>query len=377
MSPLRLASRIVVTACLYDDNVPIRDIAIYVNGQRIEPPGAGSLALTHETLRHHDGVLWVQLDHPTSAEIQDLADVLGIHDLVVEDAINAHQRNKMERYGEMLYVVLHAVEYHDAEEKLEYGEIHVLVGRDFVVSIRWSDLPDLKDVVSRIEVDQADDPQLIGMGSLEILHAILDEVMEGYRPVIRYLEDDIDEAEDQIFTREEQVSQRIYELSREIIIFQRATKSLVEIARALADGSVFDVGPGDLTDSDLPGSDDPELARHWRDVLDHALAVAERADEYRSVVENAMKIHATLVELDQNEEMSRMTQTTIDQAEVAKKIAGWAGILFFPTMVASIYGMNFPDMPELGWSFGYLYSLALMLVGTLALYFLFKKIHWI
>lgn len=355
----------------------IRDIAIYVNGRREEPPGDGNPLLTSETLAHHQGVLWVQLDHPTPQEINNLADVLDIHDLVVEDAINAHQRSKMERYDEMLYVVLHAVKYDVAQEKLEFGEIHILVGRNFVVTIRRANIPDLHDVVKRIEVDQTEVPQLVGLGSLEILHAIMDEIVEDYRPIIGQLEDAVDDIEDQLFTRDRDVSQRIYELLREVITFQRAAKSLVEIARALENGSVFGIGPGDRTGSTMPGANDVELARHWRDLLDHAISVSERADEFRSVLDNAMKVNATLVELDQNEEMSRMTQTTIDQAEVAKKIAGWAGILFFPTLVASIYGMNFPDMPELDWSFGYIYSLALMAVGTIVFYILFKRAKWL
>lgn len=357
--------------------MPIRDIAIYVNGRRVEPPDTGAPQLTAETLRHHQGVLWVQLDHPTPKDVNDLADVLDIHDLVVEDAINAHQRSKMERYGEMIYVVLHAVNYDDATEKLEFGEFHVLVGRDFVVTIKRAEIPNLNDVVERIEVDQSDDPELIGLGSLEILHAIMDEVVEGYRPIIGYLENDIDEIEDQLFNRDRDVSQRIYELLREVITFQRAAKSLVEIARALESGTAFAVDSSDNTTSEMPGAHDQELARHWRDVLDHAISVSERADEYRSVLDNAMKVNSTLVELDQNEEMSRMTQTTIDQAEVAKKIAGWAGIMFFPTLVASIYGMNFPDMPELDWNFGYVYSLGLMALGTIAFYILFKRAKWI
>ena len=343
-------------------SVAIKDITIYAkSGETV--PHLGPLDQAMEQVRQHHGVLWIQLDQPDSAEIFEVAKALEVHELVIEDTISAHQRAKMERYGEMLYVVLHSIRLDRIEQKLHFREFHVIVGHDFVISVRRADIPDLSEVARRIERDQEEDPELVGLDSLEILHAMLDVVMDDYRPIVVWIEDQIDEVEDELFNQNLKVSRRIYDLLRDVIRFQRAADSLVEIAEDLEDGSIFDRGPADEMDIDLPGADSEELARHWRDVLDHAKAVQQKADEYRSVLDNALSVHATLVGQ--------------EQAEIAKKVSGWAAILLFPTLVAGIYGMNFDHMPELHWAFGYPFALGLMFVGALVLHQLFKRFNWL
>ncbi|MDR2702809.1 MAG: magnesium and cobalt transport protein CorA [Cellulomonadaceae bacterium] len=345
------------------------------SGGRVNRLSAADLSA--ETMFGHDGVLWLQLDEPAPDEIYNVAHALGIHDLVVEDAISAHQRAKMERYGDMLYVVFHPVKFNPETANVRYGELHILVGRNFVVTVRRTQLLDFDEVTNRIERDQTQDPDIIELGALEILHAIFDTVMDEYREVIKHIEDKVDGVEDELFSRDPYLTQRIYELLREVIIFQRATKSIVEIARALEDGTVFARGHENLSESTFPGANDEELSRHWRDILDHGLALAERNDEFRSVLESALSVHATLVAQEQNEEMRAMSRISVHQAEVAKKVSGWAAILFFPTLIAGIYGMNFQHMPELNWAFGYPFALAVMVIGIVLLRRLFKRADWI
>jgi len=354
---------------------------VAIRGITIESEGKinhlDSNELSRDSMFGHNGVLWLQLDEPAPDEIYHVANALGIHDLVVEDTISAHQRAKMERYGDMLYVVFHPVRFNDPAAKINYGELHILVGWNFVVTVRRTRFLDFEAVAQRIEDDQAEDPELAGMDALEILHAMFDTVMDEYREVIKLIEEKVDSVEDELFTRDPFLTQRIYELLREVIIFQRATKSLVEIAKALEDGSIFTRGTDNATDSKFPGADDEELSRHWRDILDHGLAVSDRADEFRSVLESALSVHATLVAQDQNEEMRAMSRISVHQAEMAKKISGWAAILFFPTLIAGIYGMNFQHMPELNWAFGYPFAIAVMVVGIVILHRLFKRVDWI
>lgn len=334
------------------------DNAIYVGGRRTDSPD--NLDETFELLRARAGMAWIGLYRPTPAEIQAVADEFAMHPLAVDDAIAAHQRPKLEHYGDLIFAVLRPARYVDATEKVEFGELHVFVGSDFVVTIRHAESPDLARVRARLEESR----DLLCLGPEAVLYAILDQVVDEYAPVVTGLENDVDEIEDQLFTGDPAVTRRIYELTREVIAFQRATRPLVDMLSALKNGF------GQATV-------DVELQRLLRDVADHVLRIVERVDAFRALLQNALSVHTTLIGQAQNDEMRSLTQTSLDQNEQVKRISSWAAILFAPTLVGTIYGMNFQHMPELAWRYGYPLALAAMVVMGLVLYQVFRRKHWL
>lgn len=328
------------------------DCAIYVHGHRKHSPA--TLPDTAAALRaESDGMAWIGLYRPTEDQLDFLARQFSLHELAVEDAIVAHQRPKLERYGDTLFVVLRPARYLDDVEEVDFGELHVFVGRDFVVTVRHSETPDLAVVRRRMESD----PDLLARGPEAVLYAIFDAVVDGYAPVVAGLQNDIDEIETEVFRGEASVSRRIYELSREVVEFQRATRPLMRILEGLIAG--FD-----------KYSIHEELRSYLRDVTDHATTVVERADSFRQMLTDILTVNATLVNQAQNEEMKA-------QNEEVKKISAWAAILFAPTLIGTVYGMNFRQMPELHWYFGYPYALGLMVVVCGALYVVFKHRGWL
>ena len=336
----------------------IVDNAVYVDGRRAAEPH--SLRETYEALRQEHGVAWIGLYRPTEEEFSSVAEEFGLHELAVEDALEAHQRPKLERSGPTLFVVLRPARYLDAPEEVEFGEIHVFVGEDFVITVRHGEAPALGEVRRRLEAD----PELLMRGPEAILYAIMDRVVDGYAPVVRGLENDIDEIEVEVFSGNPGVSRRTYELSREVIEFQRAVKPLTGMLGNLIAGfEKYRV--------------DPELQRYLRDVQDHAIEVNERVAGFRELLQNILSVNLTLVSLQQNEEVKTLTETSIDQNEEVKKISAWAAILFAPTLVGTVYGMNFAHMPELHWVFGYPVALLLMAMVSLSLYLVFKNRRWL
>ncbi|WP_313480537.1 magnesium/cobalt transporter CorA [Microbacterium sp.] len=336
----------------------IVDNGIYVGGARTANPD--SIDETFELMRERGGMGWIGLYRPDAEELQTVAAEFRLHELAVEDALRGHQRPKLEHYENHLFVVLRPARYLDAEEEVEFGEVHVFVGRDFVVTVRHAEEPDLGQVRRRLESD----PILLAHGPEAVLYAILDEVVDRYAPVLAGLENDIDEIENQLFVDDVDATQRIYELSREVLEFQRAAQPLTDIVGGL-------LRDGERRDADA------ELQRRLRDVHDHAIRVADRAATFRAVLENALTVESTIVARRQNEEMRRMTQESIRQGDQMKRISAWAAILFAPTLIGSIYGMNFLDMPELNWPYGYPLSIAAMVALGGGLYLAFKRKGWL
>ncbi|HYI32753.1 MAG TPA: magnesium/cobalt transporter CorA [Glaciibacter sp.] len=334
------------------------DNAIYVSGHREATPH--TLDETYEVLKGKDGFAWIGLYRPTEPEVRSVAGEFGFHYLAMEDTLKGHQRAKLEHYDETLFLVLRPARYMDAEERVEFGELHIFVGRDFVVTIRHAESPNLAKVRSRMEAS----PELLARGPQAVLYAILDEVVDEYGPVVAGLQNDIDEIEDQLFDGDPEVSRRIYALSREVIEFQRATQPLVGMIDALQQG-------GEKYNVDV------ELHRSLRDVLDHTLRIVERVDSFRQLLQDALTVHATLVGQRQNDEMRRLSENSLAQSEEVKKISSWAAILFAPTLVGTIYGMNFTYMPELDWIFGYPFALGLMVAMGIGLYYVFKRRGWL
>ncbi len=341
------------------DRVSIIDSAVYVDGDRVASPT--TLGDTYRSLREHEGaVAWIGLYRPDQHELASLAGEFDLHELAVEDAIVAHQRPKLERYDDTLFVVLRAAHYDDAAEEVQFGEVHVFVGPDFVLTVRHSESPDLSAVRRRLESN----PDLLALGPEAILYAILDRVVDGYLPVVAGLGNDIDEIETEVFGSDPGVSRRIYELSREVIEFQRATRPLEAVLAALTAGF------------DKYGTDE-ELQRYLRDVEDHLTQVIEQVSGFRHLLRDILTVNATLVAQRQNEEMRALSEASIDQNEDVKKISAWAAILFAPTLIGTIYGMNFDHMPELHWAGGYPFALVMMLVVSLTLWAVFKLRRWI
>jgi magnesium transporter len=334
------------------------DNAVYVDGRRTDT--LTDLESTFALMRERQGMAWIGLYRPTPAEIRAVAGEFAVHPLAVDDAISAHQRPKLERYGDLLFAVLRPARYLDAVEKVEFGELHVFLGADFVVTIRHAESPDLARVRHRLEAN----PALLRLGPEAVLYAILDQVVDEYAPVVGGLENDIDEIEDQLFSNDPSVSRRIYELSREVAAFQRATKPLLEMLTSLKAG---------FAQREV----DVELQRLLRDVADHVIRISERADGFRILLQNALTVHSTLVGQQQNEEMRALTQTSLNQNEEVKRISGWAAILFAPSLVSGVYGMNFDHMPELHWRYGYPLALLAMLALAVGLYLVFKHKRWL
>ncbi len=321
----------------------IVDSAIYVDGRREKAPA--SLEEAYEACREKGGFAWIGLYEPTEEEFSSVAGEFDLHELAVEDAITAHQRPKIERYGDSVFVVLKSARYIDETETVEFGEIHAFVGPGFIITVRHGKASELHEVRKRLESE----PDLLRRGPAAVMYAIMDRVVDDYAPVSEGLETDIDQIEAEVFGGNASVSRRIYALSREVIGFRRATQPLNGVLESMIEGEVYDF--------------DPELHRYLRDVQDHALRTTEQVEAFRELLSNILSVNLTLVGINQNDEV--------------KKISGWAAILFAPTLVAGIYGMNFEVMPELTWTFGYPFALALMVVTAFLLHRIFKKAGWI
>lgn len=321
----------------------IVDKAIYVDGHRSETPS--SLEETYEACRESKGFAWIGLYEPTEEEFESVAGEFDLHELAVEDAITAHQRPKIERYGESVFVVLKSARYRDETETVEFGEIHAFVGPHFIITVRHGKASELHEVRDRLESE----PDLLRQGPSAVLYAIMDRVVDDYAPVVEGLETDIDEIEAQVFGGNATVSRRIYALSREVIGFRRAAQPLPGVLERMIEGEVYDF--------------DPELHRYLRDVRDHALRVTEQVEAFRELLSNILSVNLTLVGINQNDEV--------------KKISAWAAILFTPTVISGIYGMNFDLMPELQWTVGYPFALALMALTVFILHRIFKGRGWL
>jgi magnesium transporter len=332
---------------------------VYVDGRRVGSPK--TVAETASALRATTGALaWIGLFRPSEAQFRPVAEEFRLHEVAVEDAIVAHQRPKIERYGDTLFVVLRAASYLDEAEEVEFGEIHVFIGPNFVLTVRHSRTPDLGVVRHRMEAS----PELLSLGPEAVLYAILDSVVDGYAPVVAGLQKDIDEIEIQVFRGDPTVSRRIYELSGEVIEFQRSTRPL----QGMLDGLVAGF--------DKYGTNE-ELQRYLRDVADHATTVTERVTGFRQNLTDILAVNATLVNQAQNEEVKRLTQASYRQNEEVKRISAWAAIIFAPTLIGTIYGMNFTNIPELSWAFGYPFALGLMAISCVVLWLLFRARGWL
>lgn len=335
----------------------IVDNAVYIEGKRVLEPE--SIEAAYDASKEIGGVAWIGLFQPDPTEFGDMAREFNIHELAIEDSIIAHQRPKIERYDDILFVVLRSARYIDRREEVEFSELHIYVGPDFVVTVRHGEGSDLTRVRRRMESD----PELLALGPEAILYAIVDRVVDDYAPVVRGLENDIDEIETQMFSSDMDITRRTYELTREIIEFQRSTKPLVGMMAQLIAGAA------------KYGTPD-ELVEYYRDVQDHAIQVQDQVGGMRELLQNILNTNIAVVSLQQNEDTKAMTQASLAQNDEVKRISAWAAILFAPTLIGTVYGMNL-NMPETHWTYGYPFSLLLMFAVSWLMWAWFRRNGWL
>jgi magnesium transporter len=322
----------------------IVDCALYRDGKRTE---GGTHWRELRARADQDGdFVWIGMHEPAMDEIHEVAEVFGLHPLAVEDAVQAHQRPKLERFGDMVFLVLKTLWYVDEHDAVETGEIAMFVGDDFVVTVRHGEGTELHS--AREELEQS--RRVLSHGPGGVLYAVIDRVVDEYLDVVDELVVDVDEIEASVFsTNRTNDSARIYVLKRELAEIRRAVLPLREPVSRLASGNVNAV---------------PEKATpFFRDVADHLARAAETVDSLDSLLSTAFDAHLAQISVQQNNDM--------------RKISAWVGLVAPPTLIAGIYGMNFRDMPELGWTLGYPLALLLMVTISGALWVLFKRSGWL
>jgi len=323
----------------------IVDCALYHDGHRVDE--TRNLArLAAQARRDPDSFVWMGLLEPSTTDLRGVARLFDLHPLSVEDAVAAHQRPKIDTYGDSLFVVLRTLTYIDRTSDVETGEIAMFVGSDMAITVRHGEASELGSVRARME----DHPEILRHGPSAVLYAVADAVVDRYVDVADELEVDVDQLERSVFspTRTDDF-QRIYKLKRELLEFRRAVVPLVEPLTRLAQDDVVAVPP--------------EARPFFRDVLDHLLRVQEQVESLDLLLNGVTQAHIAQVGLRQNEDM--------------RKISAWVAIVAVPTMIAGIYGMNFDTMPELHWRFGYPLAIGAMAVICVGLYRAFKRSGWL
>jgi magnesium transporter len=320
----------------------IVDCAAYERGRRRQ--GELSMERAGEAASEAGTFVWLGVVEPSEEEFKAVAAEFGLHELAVEDAVRAHQRPKVEEYGETIHMVVKTARYVDPKEVIEVGEISVFVAPDFVITVRHGNA-DLGPVRKRLEQR----PDLLEKGPGAVLYAIVDHVVDRYIDAAHGFDEDVREVELQVFGEGQNPTERIYKLEREVLEFMAATAPLGEALEELCRNDYAVV---------------PEaLHQYFRDVEDHLRRVSSRIENFRQLLDSALEANLTQVSMRQNEDM--------------RKISAWVAIAAVPTMIAGIYGMNFEHMPELGWRLGYPAVLAIILAACLFLYWRFKRAGWL
>jgi magnesium transporter len=325
----------------------IVDSAVYRDGVRVPVAcDKDDLATLRAAADADQDFVWVGMHEPTADELDEVAGQFGLHPLAVEDALHAHQRPKLERYDDGIFLVLKTLWYVDELDAVETGEIAIFVGPGYVISVRHGEGTELHS--ARLGLEQK--AQVLGHGPSAVVYAVCDRVVDSYEEVAASLEVDVDEVEASVFSPgRTDDSPRIYILKRELAEMRRAVNPLRQPMNAFASGSV----PGVAS----------EAAPFFRDVADHLIRVAEQIDGLDALLSTAFDAALARISVQQNEDM--------------RKISAWVAIAAVGTLVAGIYGMNFSYMPELGWHYGYFGALAAMVLLSLLLYRLFKKSGWL
>jgi magnesium transporter len=326
------------------------DCALYVDGVRQAGPMhyAEALALARQST---NGSVWLGVHEPTAEEFADIAATFDLHPLAVEDAVKAHQRPKLERYTDMTFVVLKTARYCEHAELtvhsdvVETGDVMLFIGAEYVVSVRHGDACRLDGVRAELESHE----QLLAHGPWAVFHGVVDNVVDRYAEVVGDIEDDIDEVEAGVFSRQATDVQRIYHLKRELLEFKRAVVPLHRPLEMLLAGQVPSVPL--------------EVQRYIRDVADHLQRVTDSLAAFDDLLTSILQAELAQIGIQQNNDM--------------RKISAWVAIVAVPTMIAGIYGMNFRNMPETRWEYGYFMAIGVMVTACVVLYRAFRRSGWL
>jgi magnesium transporter len=318
--------------------------AAYAAGRRIADVNVKDIS---ELLKHEECFVWIGLHEPSEELLRQVQLEFGLHDLAIEDAHSAHQRPKIERYGDSLFVVLRTVQKQKDHGDIHFGETHIFVGPRYVVSVRHGSSLTYTPVRSRCEAT----PQLLQQGPGFVLYALMDYIVDQYFPVVDTLEDEVEALEEALFanTFNRETTERIYKLKRDLLDVKRCVSPLVDICNRLV-----------RYDLELI----PEASRlYFRDVYDHVIRINEMVDINRELLTSALEANLSLISIGQN--------------DVMKKLGGWVLIIAVPTMIAGVYGMNFEFMPELKMPLGYPLTIGSMLTVCGGLYLYLKRSGWL
>lgn len=302
------------------------------------------LADVRAHLTNKDCFVWVALKDPEPAELATLQEEFGLHELAIEDAQKGHQRPKIDEYGSSLFIVMHLIEPDGTD--LKTGEVAIFVGPQYIVSVRRDAQLGFADVRRRCEQE----PELLQHGPAYVLYALMDNVVDRYFPVIGVLTAEVEQIEERIFAGETTRAQieEMYSLKRKLMTIDHATQPLLEVTGKLHGGRVPPICSG--------------LQDYFRDVYDHLLRLEQSTDNLRDMVTTAISVNLSLIAIQDN--------------EVTKRLAAYAALIAVPTLVAGVYGMNFANMPEIEWEYGYPTALAAMVLIDLYLVYRFKKAKW-
>ncbi len=319
----------------------------YLNGHKLADIPAGDIS---EYVSRADCFVWVALFEPSMEELEQMADEFGLHELAVDDARHGHQRPKIEEYGDSLFAVLHTIEREkdeNGDEVYATGEVDIFVGPNYVLTVRHRTQVGFAAVRARSERE----PELLAHGSGYVFYAVMDNVVDRYFPIIDSLETELETIEEQIFERNAARSniQSLYALKQRLMRLKHAVDPLMEATGRLYGGRVPQVCSG--------------MGEYFRDVYDHLHRIHASIEGIREMLTTAIQVNLGMISL--------------AESEVTKRLAAWAAIIAVPTMVAGIYGMNFKNMPELEWSFGYPLVVGVMLLADVYLYFHFRKLKWL
>lgn len=321
----------------------IINCAAYAGGRRLADV---ELNKVHEILIEADKFVWIGLHEPSEELLGRVQDEFHLHDLAIEDAHRAHQRPKIELYGDSIFVVLRTAQMNQ-EKHIEFGETHFFVGANFIVSIRHGSSVAYTEVRSRCETM----PELLGKGQGFVLYAIMDFIVDRYFPVVHELEMELEAVEDKIFKEKpsRETTEQIYQLKRELLDVKRAVSPLIDICNRLMRFDIKCISN--------------ETQPYFRDIYDHAIRINEMVDNTRELLNTALEANFSLISISQN--------------DTSKKFAGWAAIIAVPTMVAGFYGMNFKFIPELEWHYGYYAVIILTIAACSLLYYFFRRSGWL
>jgi magnesium transporter len=336
----------------------IVDCALYTAGRR--EPVSGPAEAIHRARKNDDSFVWIGLHEPTYDEFDDLALYFAPHPLAVEDMVNAHQRPKLEIYDDCLFMVLKTLRYVEDHSQIESGEVMLLTGDHFVISIRHGQANPLTAVRKRLESE----PEVLRCGPSAVMYAVSDMIVDTYEVIAGHVERDLEEVEAEVFASTfDNDAIRIYGLKREVLEFRHAVIPLAHPMQVLATGRLQGVHP--------------DTGPFFRDVADHVSRVIEKVEGYDSLLTDILTVNLAQISVRQNEQMHKQNEEMRRQNEDMRRISAWVAIVAVNTVIAGIYGMNFEHMPELGTRFGYYIVLGVMVLTGVVLYRRFRRSGWL